>query len=92
MRCIAAQYPCDVSFVAADERSEAAIGGEAVVNQATSSCQVKAVFWFYDGFAAERSLAPLVSCYEGLGKRSGRDQIHRLPMLMPAIARNTGQL
>ncbi|WP_213936655.1 hypothetical protein [Pseudomonas sp. dw_612] len=49
--------------VAAAEHREAAFGGEAVVNPASSDNLKHRSDWFYDGFAAERSLAVLGSCY-----------------------------
>ena len=36
----------------------------------TSVCQDKLACWVYDGFAAERSLALLDSCYRGLPQAS----------------------
>ncbi|KOY03414.1 hypothetical protein AM274_03265 [Pseudomonas nunensis] len=52
--------------VAAVEHREAAFGGEAVVKSDDAVCQVYCIFRVYDGFAAERSLAVLDSCYGGI--------------------------
>jgi len=49
--------------VAAEERSEAAIGGVAVVKPASRVSLVQLSAWTHDGFAADRSLASLVSGY-----------------------------
>ena len=49
--------------VAADEQREAAFGREAIVNQAVTFYLLCRAELFYDGFAADRSLAELVSCY-----------------------------
>ncbi len=54
------EYP-----VAAAEQREAAFGGEAVVKSDSAVIQVDRVRWVYDGFAAERCLALLDSCYIG---------------------------
>jgi hypothetical protein len=45
---------------------EAAFGGEAVVNSGHAVHQIDRAFWFYDGSAAERSLAQLGSCYRAV--------------------------
>ena len=50
-------------FVAAEERSEAAIGCEAVVKPTSTICQSNRVSRFCDRFALERSLVLLVNCY-----------------------------
>ena len=50
-------------LVAADERSEAGSGCEAVAKSDTTLCQLNWVHRFHGRFAAGRSLAPLVSCY-----------------------------
>ncbi|MGF6208328.1 hypothetical protein HKK52_05720 [Pseudomonas sp. ADAK2] len=52
--------------VAAAEQREAAFGGEAVVKSADAIFQVNRVRRVCDGFAAERSLALLGSCYKKL--------------------------
>ncbi|KMN02805.1 hypothetical protein TU76_03360 [Pseudomonas psychrophila] len=49
--------------VAADERSEAASGGKAVVNTEHGFFQEDLILRIYDRFAIGRSLATLVSCY-----------------------------
>jgi hypothetical protein len=43
---------------------EAAFGGEAVANPDNPLLLTHHIFRFYDGFAAERSLALLGSCYD----------------------------
>jgi len=53
------------SRVAADEQREAAFGCEAVVKPGNTVCQAHLAQRNYDCFAAERSLALLVSCYRG---------------------------
>ncbi|PWK45653.1 hypothetical protein C7534_101241 [Pseudomonas sp. OV226] len=53
------------SRVAADEQREAAFGCEAVVIPLCKVCLTHRTAWFHDCFAAERSLALLVSCYRG---------------------------
>ena len=60
-------------FVAADEWNEAAFGGEAVVKSNTMVCQLNWELWFYGRCATERSLVPLVSCYEQLQLRSEQE-------------------
>ncbi|UZE13958.1 hypothetical protein [Pseudomonas sp. B21-053] len=52
--------------VAAAEHREAAFGGEAVVRSGDAVFQEDRALRFYDGFAAERSLAGLGSCYESV--------------------------
>ncbi|MCO8311346.1 hypothetical protein [Pseudomonas mandelii] len=49
--------------VAAVEQREAAFGCEAVVNAKSSFLLTLRSLWVYDGFAAERCLALLDSCY-----------------------------
>ncbi|WP_256735603.1 hypothetical protein [Pseudomonas sp. dw_612] len=48
--------------VAADEHREAAFGREAPANWLTAFILTHRNLWFYDGFAAERGRALLVSC------------------------------
>ncbi|UZE09782.1 hypothetical protein [Pseudomonas sp. B21-053] len=60
------------SPVAAAEHREAAFGGEAVVNPATSIYLKHRSDWFDDGFAAERSLA-------GSAAATGFSQIEKYP-------------
>jgi hypothetical protein len=55
--------------VAAAEQREAAFGCAAVVKSCASVCQVDRAFRVYDCFAAERSLALLVSCYKATNDR-----------------------
>ncbi|WP_256657592.1 MULTISPECIES: hypothetical protein [unclassified Pseudomonas] len=57
--------PNDRGLVAAAEQRDAAFGGEAVVKSGNSVCQYNLAFRVYDGFAAERSLTMLGSCYIG---------------------------
>jgi hypothetical protein len=49
--------------VAAAEHREAAFGDGVVVKPGNAVFQENLVFRFYDGFAVERSLAVLGSCY-----------------------------
>ncbi|RON47608.1 hypothetical protein BK665_24970 [Pseudomonas frederiksbergensis] len=56
---------CVAGFVAAVEQREAAFGGAAVVKSSDALFQVNRVHRVCDGFAAERSLALLGSCYDG---------------------------
>ncbi|MGG7651284.1 hypothetical protein ACQ4OB_25075 [Pseudomonas sp. ES4] len=56
--------------VAADEHREAAFGDEVVVNSSDAVFLENLALRFYDGFAAERSLAVLVSCYMGTASLS----------------------
>jgi hypothetical protein len=53
----------DVGPVAAVEQREAAFGGVAVVKSDSAVYQGYIAHWVYDGYAAERSLALLDSCY-----------------------------
>jgi hypothetical protein len=55
-----------VSAVAAAEQREAAFGSAAVVNSCYAVFQGNRVYRVYDGFAAERRLALLGSCYRNV--------------------------
>ena len=61
---------CCAIFVAAEERSEAAIGCEAVAKSDTWFYQIAPGLRFYGRFAADRSLASLVSGYRKTVKSS----------------------
>jgi hypothetical protein len=52
-----------VWHVAAAEQREAAFGGEAVANTGSRFLLTPRKFRFHDGFAADRRLALLESCY-----------------------------
>ena len=52
--------------VVAEERSEAAIGCVAVANPGNVFYLTHRVRWFYDCYAVDRSLAPLLSDYREL--------------------------